>query len=107
MKGGEKDPAKAAAAKERLKGDAEVDEFVREFGRVMGAHFEALGADAENENEKEGGGGKQQQQQQQQQARQSSGPRIQELRDGESLEDLQKREARDNAAIENAAKYVP
>ena len=39
-----------AAEMESFKKDAEVDEFIREFGRVMGTHFERLGKEQDEAN---------------------------------------------------------
>ena len=39
-------------AERRYKGDPDVDEFMREFGKIMSGHFSKLGAQQEEEQKK-------------------------------------------------------
>ena len=45
----QKDPKEA---ERRYKGDPDVDEFMREFGKIMSSHFSKLGSQQEEEQKK-------------------------------------------------------
>ena len=49
----QKDPKEA---ERRYKGDPDVDEFIREFGKIMSGHFNKLGAQQEEEQQRKQGG---------------------------------------------------